>query len=118
MKLSPQTNENESADDFAIRVVDVSKWFYIAKDNTNTLKSMFVNPFKKQELSKFIALDQVNFEVKKGEFFGVIGRNGSGKSTLLKIIAGVYTPNIGKVESSGKLVPFLELGVGFNPELT
>ena len=59
-----------------------------------------------------------NFEVRQGDFFGIVGRNGSGKSTLLKIISQIYTPEHGSVTVKGKLVPFIELGVGFNPELT
>src|SRR6185312_8467854 len=64
------------------------------------------------------ALKDISFEVKKGEFFGIVGRNGSGKSTMLKILAGIYQPTKGGVQKSGKLVPFIELGVGFNPELS
>jgi ABC-2 type transport system ATP-binding protein len=111
-------NNRKIDDDIAIKVDNISKWFYIAKDRSNTIKSRFLNPFKKTETEKFTALENIDFEVKKGEFFGIIGRNGSGKSTLLKLVAGVFVPNEGRVISSGKLVPFLELGVGFNPELT
>lgn len=68
--------------------------------------------------SKFVALEEVSFDVKKGEFFGIVGRNGSGKSTLLKILAGVYQPSSGSISVNGKLTPFIELGVGFNPELS
>jgi ABC-2 type transport system ATP-binding protein len=64
------------------------------------------------------ALKEISFDVKKGEFFGIVGRNGSGKSTLLKILAGIYQPSKGKVSIGGKLVPFIELGVGFNSELS
>ena len=64
-------------------------------------------------------LDNINFEVQEGEFFGIVGRNGSGKSTLLKILAGIYRPDKGgKVTINGRIAPMLELGVGFNPELT
>ena len=63
-------------------------------------------------------LKDISFEVHKGDFFGIVGQNGSGKSTLLKIISQIYTPNTGSVQVEGKLVPFIELGVGFNPELT
>jgi ABC-2 type transport system ATP-binding protein len=64
------------------------------------------------------ALHNIDFAIEKGEFFGIVGRNGSGKSTLLKILAGIYQPTEGSVETNGRLVPFIELGVGFNPELT
>src|SRR6185369_1020349 len=63
-------------------------------------------------------LKQVSFEIKKGEFFGIVGRNGSGKSTLLKLLAGIYVPDKGYIQVNGSLTPFIELGVGFNPELT
>lgn len=77
-----------------------------------------MNLFKKKSYEKFFALKDVSFEVKKGEFFGILGRNGSGKSTLLKILAGVYTANGGSVNIRGLVSPFLELGIGFNPELS
>jgi len=65
-----------------------------------------------------VVLDGVDLEIRKGEFFGIVGRNGSGKSTLLKILAGIYQPSEGSLKVDGRLVPFIELGVGFNPELT
>lgn len=102
----------------AIKVEGLSKTFEIPHEKHTTLKSAALNLFKKKTFSSFKALDNINFEVKKGEFFGIIGRNGSGKSTLLKILAGIYIPDSGKVTINGKLSPFLELGVGFNPELT
>lgn len=74
--------------------------------------------FKKPSYEKLHALHDINFEVKKGEFFGIVGRNGSGKSTLLKIIGGIYQPTLGRVRVNGTLTPFIELGIGFNPELT
>jgi ABC-2 type transport system ATP-binding protein len=108
------------ADDIAIKVEHVSKNFVLPHERANSVKSLFTSLNKKQDKSAEIqhALKGINFEVKKGEFFGIVGRNGSGKSTLLKILAGIYQPTSGRVHTQGKLVPFIELGVGFNPELT
>ena len=107
-----------NTDNIAIKVENVSKTFYIPTERKETLKSYFLNPFHRAEKRRFEALKDISFEVKKGEFIGIIGRNGSGKSTLLKILAGIYLPDKGKVTVNGKIVPFLELGVGFNPELS
>lgn len=106
-------------EDPAIKVEHVSKTFKLPHEKNNSIKSAILSSYKRKkgyELQK--ALDDVSFEVKKGEFFGVIGRNGGGKSTLLKLLAGIYTPTKGAVNINGTLVPFIELGVGFNPELT
>lgn len=107
-------------DNTAIKVTNVSKDFVLVKDNNNSIKSKLVHIRSMRDKKKNTqhALKSLNFEIRKGEFFGILGRNGSGKSTLLKIIAEIYQPTKGKVEVSGKLVPFIELGVGFNPELT
>ncbi|SRR3989344_3767841 len=103
----------------AVRVSNVSKVFNLPTEKNNSIKSAFISfPRKKRRIVKQQALKDISFEVKKGEFFGIVGRNGSGKSTLLKIIASIYQPTSGKLEVSGRLVPFIELGVGFNPELT
>jgi len=102
----------------AIRVENLSKTFHIPHEKISTLKGAALGLFSKKNYTEFKALENVNFEVKKGEFFGIIGRNGSGKSTLLKILTGIYVPNTGKITINGKLSPFLELGVGFNQELT
>lgn len=101
-----------------IEVKDLNKVFEIPHEQRNTIKSYFLNPFKKVKKEKFYALNDVSFSINKGDFVGIIGRNGSGKSTLLKIMAGIFEPSKGKVSVRGTLVPFLELGVGFNPELT
>lgn len=106
-------------ENIAIKVENVSKSFKLPHEKTDSLKSLVTSigsRSKTYEQQK--ALVDISFEVKKGEFFGVIGRNGSGKSTLLKILAEIYTPDSGAVHVKGKLVPFIELGVGFNPELT
>lgn len=102
-----------------IRVEHVKKKFRLPHDKATTIKGMLVNKLQGRrgfEIQK--ALNDVSFEVQQGDFFGIVGRNGSGKSTLLKLLAGVYVPNEGTVGVRGKLVPFIELGVGFNVELT
>jgi len=101
-----------------IEVKNVSKSFRIPHEKISTMRGAFVNVFKKNTYEEFKALDNISFEVKKGEFFGIIGRNGSGKSTLLKILAGIYSQDRGKVKIDGLISPFLELGIGFNPELS
>lgn len=104
--------------DIAIKAGNVSKTFKIPHEKISTIRGAFVNMFRKKTYEEFKALDGVSFEVKKGEFFGIIGRNGSGKSTLLKILAGIYQADRGKVHINGLISPFLELGIGFNPELS
>jgi ABC-type polysaccharide/polyol phosphate transport system ATPase subunit len=102
----------------AISVKNVSKQFSIPHERINTLKGAFVNILRKKNYESFYVLKDISFEIKKGEFFGIIGRNGSGKSTLLKILAGVYIADSGKIDIKGLISPFLELGIGFNPELS
>jgi len=106
-------------DDIAIKVEGLSKTFRLPHEKYTSIKSIFVNFYKRKRTYEVQhALRNVSFEVKKGEFFGIVGRNGSGKSTLLRLIAGIYTQTAGNVWVNGKLTPFIELGVGFNPELT
>ena len=112
------SQERDNKIENAIVVKNVSKRFVIPHEKISTLKGAFVSFFKKKNYEVFNALSDVSFEVKKGEFFGIIGRNGSGKSTLLKILAGIYVPNKGSVKIHGRISPFLELGIGFNPELS
>jgi len=103
----------------AIQVRGVCKDFLLPHLRRNTIKSHFINIFRRRRIMEVQhALRDVDFDIAAGEFFGVVGRNGSGKSTLLKILAGIYTPTAGNVTVKGRLVPFLELGVGFNAELT
>lgn len=103
----------------AVKVSNVSKTFHLPTDNSTSLKRTIVNYFKGiKGYRDQKVLRGISFEVNQGDFFGIVGRNGSGKSTLLKIISQIYFPERGTVEVNGKLVSFIELGVGFNPELT
>ncbi|HFI0399586.1 TPA: ABC transporter ATP-binding protein [Streptococcus suis] len=103
----------------AVKVEHVSKFFKLPTESTQSLRTALVNRFKGiKGYKEQHVLRDINFEVEEGDFFGIVGRNGSGKSTLLKIISQIYVPEKGKVTVNGKLVSFIELGVGFNPELT
>ncbi|KAA8825472.1 sugar ABC transporter [Bifidobacterium myosotis] len=111
---------NSFADAPVVLSVDhVAKSFKLPTEQATGLKQAFINwtkgikGYKQQQV-----LRDVSFEVHQGEFFGIVGRNGGGKSTLLKLISGIYVPDKGAITTNGKLVPFIELGVGFNPELT
>ena len=101
-----------------IQVSEVSKVFRLPHEHRTTLKEHVLHPFHAVEYEVQQALTDVSFTVDEGEFFGIIGPNGSGKSTLLKILAGIYRQDSGTVRLDGRLSPFIELGVGFNPELT
>ncbi|GAB2026779.1 ABC transporter ATP-binding protein [Lactovum odontotermitis] len=108
-----------SENNIAVKIDHVSKSFRLPTESSTSLRTTLVNlargikGYKEQRVLK-----DISFEVEKGDFFGIVGRNGSGKSTLLKIISQIYVPETGTVEVHGKLVSFIELGVGFNPELT
>ncbi|GFH40997.1 ABC transporter ATP-binding protein [Lactococcus insecticola] len=113
------TEINETKKEIAVKVTHVQKSFKLPTEATTSLRNTLVNRFRgikgfrEQEVLK-----DISFEVEKGDFFGIVGRNGSGKSTLLKIISQIYVPEKGAVDINGRLVSFIELGVGFNPELT
>lgn len=103
----------------AITVKNLSKTFRLPGERRGTLRERLMKFHQCNEVKARKTLDDINFEVMQGEFFGIIGRNGSGKSTLLKILAGIYRPDKGsEVTIHGRIAPMLELGVGFNPELT
>lgn len=103
----------------AVIVNSVTKSFRIPLEGSSGLKQKITNGFKnKKGYRDFTPLNDISFTVEEGDFFGIVGKNGSGKSTLLKTIAEIYSPNKGSVTVHGSLVPFIELGVGFNPELT
>ncbi len=105
-------------EDVAIKVHDLHKTFELAENRHTSIKQSLLSIGKNNSKNRQKVLDGIDFEIKKGDFFGIVGRNGSGKSTLLKILAGVYVPDSGAVEINGNLTPFIELGVGFNPELS
>ena len=102
----------------AIAVAGVTKTFLLPHEKRETLREWVASGFRRVARERFDALHDVSFEVAPGSCLGIIGRNGSGKSTLLKILAGIFPPTAGGIEVRGKISPFLELGVGFNPDLS
>lgn len=103
----------------ALIIENVSKSFHLPTEQSNGIKQAVVNWTKGiKGYKKQVVLEDISFTINKGDFFGIVGRNGSGKSTLLKLISQIYTPDSGSITVNGKLIPFIELGVGFNPELT
>jgi ABC-type polysaccharide/polyol phosphate transport system ATPase subunit len=104
-------------DSAAIRVADVAKEFRLPHERVHTLKERALHPLRRARYDVLRALEDVSFEVPEGEFFGIVGRNGSGKSTLLKCLAGIYRVDRGEIRMRGRLSTFIELGVGFNPDL-
>jgi ABC-2 type transport system ATP-binding protein len=102
----------------AIDVRDLKKVVRVPQNQAHTLKERVLHPLRRTHFDERRALDGVSFQVAEGDFFGVVGRNGSGKSTLLKCLAGIYAADGGEMLVAGRLAPFIELGVGFNPELT
>jgi ABC-type polysaccharide/polyol phosphate transport system ATPase subunit len=101
----------------AVSIEDVSKTFRLPHQQYSTLKERALHPFRSTTYDELHAVQDVSLEIAEGEFFGIVGRNGSGKSTLLKCIAGIYRVDTGSISIAGRLSPFIELGVGFNPDL-
>ena len=102
-----------------VKVNNVTVRYKIASDCVTSLKEFMIKKFKKQITEKeFLALDDVSFSVEKGDVIGIVGRNGAGKSTLLKVVSGIQKPASGNVELGGRVVPMLELGAGFDFELS
>ena len=109
----------DTTSEYAIEVNDVSMIFNIASEQLNNLKEYFIKLARHELFFKeFRALDHVSFKVRRGEVVGLVGTNGSGKSTMLKCIAGVLEPSEGSVLVRGNIAPLIELGAGFDPELT
>ena len=102
----------------AIEVDGLHKTFRVPRHRVHTLKERALHPLRRTTYDEFHVLHGIGFEVHEGEFFGIVGRNGSGKSTLLKCMAGIYRADAGSIRVRGRLSPFIELGVGFNPDLT
>ncbi len=103
-----------------VQLKNIKKSFFLPHEKHNTFVEFASNPMRlfKRSGEQYEVLKDIDMEIYPGEFVGIMGRNGCGKSTLLKIMAGIYEPTSGKVKVNGKMVPFLELGVGFNPELS
>ena len=101
----------------AIVVEGVSKSFLRPHEQMHTFKERALHPFRGRSFDRLDAVRDVSFAVEQGEFFGIVGRNGSGKSTLLKLIAGIYQASSGEIWVNGRMSTFIELGVGFNPDL-
>jgi ABC-type polysaccharide/polyol phosphate transport system ATPase subunit len=102
----------------AIEVAGVHKTFRIPEHRVSTLKERALHPLRRTRYHELRVLQDISFRILQGEFFGILGRNGSGKSTLLKCLAGIYRLDAGRIWVTGRLAPFIELGVGFNPDLT
>ena len=101
-----------------VSLAHVTKEFRLPHEQYHTLKERALHPFRSRSVDVLKAVDDVTVDINKGEFFGIVGRNGSGKSTLLKCLAGIYETTAGTLAVKGRLSPFIELGVGFNPDLT
>lgn len=119
-RLKKILNVDDIDDDIAIKVNHVSMEFKITKDKIDTLKEYIIRTLKRNKTGKekIRVLNDINFEIHKGEKVGILGFNGAGKSTLLKIMAGVYEPTLGKITINGKIAPLLELGAGFDKNYT
>ncbi|MHC4748208.1 MAG: ABC transporter ATP-binding protein, partial [Planctomycetota bacterium] len=101
-----------------ITLKEVNKVFRLPHDKKTTLRQRFVSLLEKKSYEELYALRNINLKVNAGEFLGIIGKNGAGKSTLLKVVARVFEPTSGRISVNGNIAPFLELGVGFQWELT
>lgn len=115
---TPVAEARRSRGPVTIEVRGVEKTFRIPDQRLDSFKERALHPLTRITYRELRALQDVSFDIHRGEFFGIVGRNGSGKSTLLKILASIYRADAGRVRMAGRVAPFIELGVGFNPELT
>jgi lipopolysaccharide transport system ATP-binding protein len=107
------------AEKTVIRVENATVRFNMASEKIDSIKEYFVKLVKRQlRFQEFLALKNIDLEIRQGESWGIVGRNGAGKSTLLKLICGILTPDTGSVKIDGRISPMLELGAGFDPDLT
>ncbi len=111
------TNAPDTTRAPALAVENISKSFKIPEERSHTLKERALHPLRRTREEEFQALKDISFSTAPGEFFGIVGRNGSGKSTLLKCLAGIYRTDNGRIWRNGRMSTFIELGVGFNPDL-
>jgi ABC-2 type transport system ATP-binding protein len=118
MASSPPLAPRPASSPVAIEVSSLEKTFRIPTHRIDSFKERALHPLARTSYRDLEALRDVSFDVHRGEFFGIVGRNGSGKSTLLKILAGIYRADAGRIRMAGRVAPFIELGVGFNHELT
>jgi len=106
-------------EEFVVEVENVEMHFNMSKEKLENLKEYFIKLMRRQLMFEdFVALNNVSFKIKKGDVFGIVGLNGSGKSTLLKIISGILKPSKGSVITRGQIAPLIELGAGFDMDLT
>jgi ABC-2 type transport system ATP-binding protein len=118
MEVEPTRDRSLTDRPVVVEVRGVEKTFRIPTHRVDSFKERATHPFRRIEYREDRVLRDVSFDVHQGEFFGIVGRNGSGKSTLLKIMSSIYRADRGRIRLAGRLAPFIELGVGFNPELS
>ena len=105
-------------ENIAIKIENLTKYYPLYERNIVDRLLDSLLPGMNKKLKDFVALKNINLSVKKGEILGIVGRNGAGKSTLLKLLSGISQPTKGSISTTGKIIPMLELGGGFNPEYT
>lgn len=110
--------ERTSAGESLIRAELLRKTFCIPSERSTSIRELIAHPFRRAETRELVALSDVSFDIRRGEWVGIIGNNGSGKTTLLRVLAGIYEPDRGRIRTARRISPLLELGTGFNPDLS